>query len=349
LRILGRLRAADAVQVAREWVAEVAARRTDFCGAHLMGGITELAPDDLFDAESDIDIGILVSTAPQPGHETADEPYRGLIMEAGFRHVSQYDSPEKVLSNPEIANHIAVNAVLADPLGIIGAIQPAVARDFAEHRWVVARCDDEKHRVDIALAALHAAKSSPEFLIHLMFALQGMTALLAVSMLRNPTHRRCLVRFRAQLHEVGRPELADEALNVLGVADMPRPAVSHFFDRNASAFDRAVAVHQTPALFDFKIRAYLRPYTIDSIRPMVEGEDYREAMWWIGGGIVVAVGVLMNDAPATERPQYETLLGDLFSEMGLADPSGFPERIRRAEELRREVFALADELIAVPA
>lgn len=314
-----------------------------------MGGITTLPPDALFPPDADVDVSVLITGGPNAGHDTVDQLHEGLVIEAGFRSVEDYSSPEKVLSNPELAGHLAVDSVLADPTGLLASTHAVVARDFAEHRWLVSRCDNERQRIKMCADALGAATTPPEVFLNLTLLVQNITALLAVALLQPPTHRKCIVKFREQLHALGRSELAEEALSVYGCGDITGEAVSQYLLRAGEAFDRAVDVKRTPAPFDFKVQSFLRPYSIDSMQDLIDAGNHREAMGWIASMIFIAVGVLMNDAPAAERDTYQMLLVDVMEELGLIDPALWPERRRRADALAEAVSQLADDVTAVSA
>ena len=196
--LLGRLNTAEAIEIAREWVGRYADGHPEFRGAHLMGGITRAAPDAVFPADSDLDL-MLVVDRPTTTKDPIDELYRGVAIEAGMRGIEEYATPEKVLANPEIADHIAVVAIVADPVGLLAGVQPVVAREFARRQWVALRCDDEKRRFEMYLNAARLAQLPVEFMIPIMLATQILASLVAVAFLVPPTHRKSLVLLREHL------------------------------------------------------------------------------------------------------------------------------------------------------
>ncbi len=339
------MRVSEVVAVATEWVESYAARNPEFRGAHFMGGITRMSRDAPFPPESDVDICVLVHNE-SPGQDPIDEFYRGLSIEAGLRSVAEYASAEKVLANPEVADHVALNAIIADPTGVLASIQPTVAREFAHQRWVVARCDVEKRRFQMYLDAAGRTQDPGEFMIHVTLAIQNLAALVAVALLRPPTHRKCLVNLRVQLKGLNHSELSERALAVYGDSDMSADTVQMYADMAADAFDRALQVKRTASPFDFKLRPHLRPYLVDGSQVMIDQGDHREAMPWIGAGIWISAAAILNDAPENEHPRYRQLLGDLLEDLGLASAESRAERLRELVELGNALFEVADEVVA---
>jgi hypothetical protein len=339
------LRASEAIAIATEWVEGYAARDPDFRGAHLMGNITRMSPDETFPADSDVDM-MLVVARPTITKDPLDEFYRGLAIEAGLRGVADYETPEQVLANPEIADHIAVGAIIADPTGLLASLQPAVAREFPLQRWVTARCDDEKGRFHMYLGAAKQTEVPLESMVSMTLAVQSLTALIAVALLVPPTHRKCLVQLREQLRSLGRQALYPKALDACGLTTLKLAGAQRYADEAGLGFDRALEVRRTPAPFDFKLRPHLRPYVIDGSQSMIDRGDYREAMPWIGAGIFVITTVLLNDAPEHERPRQRALARELADDLGFGSASARAERAAAAAELGVALSSLADEIVA---
>jgi hypothetical protein len=342
---LGRLKTSEATQIAREWVARYAAEHPDFCAAHLMGGVTHMAPDEEFPPESDLDL-MLVTSGPTKTKDPLDEPYRGLAIEAGLRGMEEYETPEKVLANPEIADHIAVGAILIDPHGLLAALQPTVAREFSRRRWVKARCEEEKRRYEMGIAAAGQSRAPMEALVLMTLAIHNLASVLPVAQLIPPTHRKSLVLLGRQLAALARTDIYEEMLQISGVAGLAVQQVQSYADHLADAFDRAIQVHRTSVPFDFKVRPHLRPYLIDGSQSLIDAGHHREAMPWISAGIFVCSSVLLVDAPASERPRYEALVDDLLYDTGFGDGAMRARRLIQANHVKESLYALADEVIA---
>jgi hypothetical protein len=343
--ILGPLNAAEAIEIARDWVARYAAGDPGFRAAHLMGGITRMAADDELPADSDLDLMLLVDR-PTTSKDPIDELYRSVAIEAGLRGIDGYDAAEKILANPEAADHIAMGGIISDLTGLLTDLQPTVAREFSRRRWVTARCDEEKRRYEICLTAATATQVPVECMLQLMLAMHNLASLLSVALVVPPTHRKFFIQLREQVAAIGRPELAEAALAAFGSAGMTQTQVTMYAELAAEAFDRALVVKRTPAPFDFKLRPHLRPYTVEWSQRMLQRGEHREVMPWIAAGLAVSTIVLLNDAPEGERPGYAAQLQDMLHDLGYGTSAARSERLERATVLAKSMYAVADEVVA---
>jgi hypothetical protein len=337
---------AEATELATDWVKTYASRNLNFRGAHLMGSIVSLPKDAPFPSYGDLDIGVLVEPKPEAGHEMIEEWHRGVAIEAGLRGLADYRTPEQVLTNPDLASNLAAASVIADPIGLLGRIQPIIASEYGRRRWVAARSEAEKGRVLAALDGASQSKTATDVAVSLIAANVYLAGLVAVAMLRPPTHRKALLLLRELLLEEGREDLHEETLAVCGFGHVTASRAAAYLERSALAFDRAIEVKRTPSPFDFKLRSFLRPYAVDSTRSMIDAGDHREAMPWLGVSLFISTAALHNDAPEAERDQYDLLWREFLDDMGLADPASWPDRLHRAAALKDVVFELADQIVA---
>src|SRR5262245_38428170 len=100
-----------------------------FRGAHLLGGVNELAAEAPFPAYRDVDVNVLLEG--QPWRENLDLQFDGILLEAAFPEPSLYASAEAVLGNPALASNLAAPSVLADPAGVFASVKPRVEREYA--------------------------------------------------------------------------------------------------------------------------------------------------------------------------------------------------------------------------
>jgi hypothetical protein len=314
-----------------------------FCGAHLLGGILALPHDAPFPTYKDIDLNIVCAGVSET--TTHDVAYNGLILEYSVVDIDRYRSPEAVLANPELASNLAVDSILADPLGLLAPLQQAVAAQYASRRWVRARCDYEKQVVAQALGGLCRVRSPFEALWRLFGAALYLSGLLAEASLRPPTHRRSMVLMRDVLRAHGHEELHEVALRLLGVAYMDRRQVEAYLDDCAAAFDCATTVTRTPVMFQFKFQPHVRPYIIEGAREMIEQGCHREAMFWITGFLVFANAAIQADAPAVERRAFQARVDRLVADLGLRTSADVVARAAAAGDLAQAIFDVADGLI----
>lgn len=340
---------AQAITAAREWVDFHGSRVPGFRGAHLMGSILSMPTDAPFPPFKDIDIMLVLETPQgEEQKETQEISYHGFLLECGTLSIEQYCSPEKVLANPELACNLAVNSILSDPTTFLLPLHTLVAREYTCQKWVRARCAYEKQLVTESLEALQQALSPferDEAIFHLLSVILYLSGLLAVARLRPPTYRRSLVLLRTLLSEQRRADLHEEALSILGYGNLTRQQVESYLQDCALAFDRALVVKQGPFPFDYKYHPHLRPYIIAGSEEMILEGYHREAMFWVHSFLKFSTTALQLYAPPAEIPHFQANLEYLVQELGLSTSEELLSRFQRAEELTRNIFALADYVI----
>jgi hypothetical protein len=332
------------IEQASMWVEREGRQIPGFRGAHLMGSILAMAPDTPFPSCRDVDFNIVVDDEMYVT-ATHDIAYSGLMLEYSTVSIARYCSAEDVLANPELAANLAVDGILADPHGILAPLHQAVAAQYAQPRWVRARCEYEQQVVVQALEGLRRAATPGEALWFLSNIALFLSGLLAEASLWPPTHRRCLVVLRDVLHAAGRRDLHEATLQLLGWAHLRRQDVEGYLRDCALAFDCAVAVTRTPVPFQVKFQPHIRPYIIDGAQEMIDQGYHREAMFWISGFLLFANAAIQADAPAAEKPDFQASLDRLLTEMGLNGSGDGAARAREAEVLVEAIAAVAHALV----
>lgn len=339
----GTLAVSAVVDRVREWIALDASRRPHFAGAYLWGGITALAADAPFALYRDLDVVIVKTQGGDDGEEEAW--FRGLMLEVISQPLDAHRDAEAVLANPSIGPNIAATTILADPTGILVPLQAKVRAEFAEPRWIRARCDREKADALAHLGAMRAASTPYDRVNSVWLLLNALSGLLAVAQLERPTTRRTLSLLGELLLEQGRADLFEAALELWGSAGMDRAEVETHLARTAAAFDRAVEVYSTPFAFGFTLRAHLRPYYVDASQALIEAGQHREAMFWIMTTAGESYIALENDAPAAEKPVYAAELRALHAALGYPTPEAYARKVELAERLLDQVFAVTDQIV----
>jgi hypothetical protein len=155
-----------------------------------------MAPDAPFPSYRDVDFNIVVDDEMHTS-ATHNVAYNGLMLEYSTVSIARYRSPEDVLANPELAANLAVDGILADPHGLLAPLHQAVSAQYAQRRWVLARCAYEQQVVVQVLEGLRGAATPTEALWLLSNVALFLSGLLAEASLRPPTHRRCLLALLA--------------------------------------------------------------------------------------------------------------------------------------------------------
>ena len=327
----------------REWVEVEARQYPNFAGAYLWAGITALPPDAPFALYRDVDVVVVVSKdAPE---EESEVFYRGLSIEIIWKNLDEHEDVEAILANPSAGPNMAATQILADPTGRLQPLQQVVAEQYAERRWIVARCAKEKADAEAALAKMETAATPAERLDSTRELLMALSGLLAVATLRRPTTRRTLALLGELLDAQGRTDLHERALAVQGSVAMQTVDVRALQNLMMEAYDRAVVVYKTPVPYGFSLREHLRPYYAQGALEMIdEGRD-REAVFWITI-LDIVFPVLQNDAPEAEKAHYAEQCRAMYAAIGMLHAAGWAERVAQARELVADVFRLADQVAA---
>jgi len=337
----------EVVEIVREWVGLHARHLPDFAGAYLWGGITALPPDAPFHLYRDVDVVLVLTQGAQD--DNLEVLYRGLLLEVISKNLEAHQDAEALLANPSDGPNIATTQILADPTGILVPLQQAVAADYRRRRWIWARCEAEKASAAQQLAAMRQVSNpinSHEPFWPVWLLLSALSGLLAVAQLKRPTTRRTLALLRELLEAHGRPDLHEAALALMGCAHLSRADVQALLDQSVIAFERAVAVYQTPIPFGFMMRAHLRPYLAEATQEMIDEGNHREAMFWISC-LDTPYLVLQNDAPDAEKPVFAAQLQAILAALGYTSAEAWAERVAAAERLTQEIYSIADTLVAL--
>ena len=323
----------------RQWI-------EGFAGAYLFGGITSLPGDATFPQFRDVDLIVVLESGPRSDEDNLELPFRGVVLEVGFRGLEEHRDPAAVLSDPELAPNLAHTTVLADPLCILEKLRKEVSEVYRRRRWVMARCEAEKQDVLCALEAMRQASDPLMRLIHLWLVVRNLSGLLAVSVAETPTNRRALALMRDLLGDHHQIDLHREMLELCGISDLSRKTVEALLVNVAEAFDRAVEVKKTPAMHDWNLETYLRPYVVEGSQEMIDEGLHRESVFWIALPHATAQLVLRNDASEAEKPRFEQTFRHLLDQLDLIDPPDWPQRVSQAHTFATKIFDLADELAA---
>lgn len=347
---------ADVKTMTRRWVREVAPSIDDLIAAHLTGGITSLTDEAPFPAGKDVDLHLIVdhlSSALTPTAGTffpiLEVDLDGIPLEAGIKPMSDYGSPEAVLSNPEIAIHVSAGNVLHDPLGILADVIPVVRREYARRGWVRARLAHEREGHAAALAMLpwvremSGAVGELSILGYTVTFLPAALQVATLSPLRIGS--RMLVNLRQQLAWLGELDLYEEVLGVLGVRSVTIGQAEALLAETMTLFDRAVAVRVTPHPFAHKLHAHQRAYLHDACRRMIDEGHHREAACWATPFYGASTDVLLADGPPSEHPEIVDRRAAMLRLLDREDEARQAELVSRAHRVAEQVFALADRLI----
>src|SRR4051812_14311818 len=140
------MRVQQAKEVARQWVLEAANQIPGFSGAFYHGSVNGLPDEAALPATSDVDIMVVLADS-NPVDKLGKFRYRDLLLEVSYLPADQVRSAEGVLSQYHLAGSLRTASIIADPTGRLIPLQAAVAKDFAQRRWVYTRCEQARNKV----------------------------------------------------------------------------------------------------------------------------------------------------------------------------------------------------------
>jgi hypothetical protein len=324
--------------------------------AHLVGSAAALPDEADLPWYKDIDLH-LIFDPEVPAVALRDRflpvieaKYKGLMIEAGLKPVSDYASAQVVLANPEIADHLRIDSSIYDPSGLLEALREPVREEFARRRWVRARCEYERGMMRGPLGMLGGAEAAfgPGAPVQIAgYGFSFLVALLCIATLRPPTTGgSAWLRGREILDEWGHPEYYDEWVQAFHLQELTVERVMARLEEAAILFDQAVAVKRSFVPFAFKLDAHLRPYFVETCRSLLAAGYPAEAAGWITPYLLTATTILLLDGPDSGKAQAAAQQASWLNELHLGTPAERAQLVNRLHEIAGKTIALADTIVA---
>jgi hypothetical protein len=338
------MRVKDAKAVARQWVMEEATKIPGFYGACYAGSINWRPDDAVLPVSSDVDVWVVL-TDPEPPNKLGKFSYRDVMLEVTYLSKAQLQSPELILGDYHLAGTFRIPNIILDPSGQLAQLQAAVAKGYAERRWVYKRCEHARNKILEMLQGLNESVPFHDQVTPWLFSTGVMTHVLLVAGLKNPTVRQRYVAARELLAEYGYQQFYTTLLEMLGCAQMSRGQLEQHLAALTEVFDVTKTVVKTPFFFASDLSDIARPIAIDGSRDLIEHGDHREAIFWIVATYSRCQKVLYHDAPAELQdrfsPGYRRLLGDL----GITSFSDLQQRAEQVKNHLPYVWEVAEAII----
>ncbi len=250
-----------------------------------------------------------------------------------------------MLGHYHLAGAFRTPGVILDPSGDLAALQAAVAREYAQRRWVRARCEHAMAAVRNIAQSLDAAAPLHDQVTACVFAAGVTTHVVLVAGLKNPTVRRRYAAVRELLAEYGQLDFHERLLGLLGCAAMDQQQVERHLNAMTTAFDAASIVRKTPYRFGSDISDAARPLSIDGSRELIEHGLHREAVFWIAATYSRCRHIFATDAPEL-LARFDRGYQELLAGLGL---ESFAERRLRCQEIEAflpHLWEVAEEILA---
>ena len=340
-------------QITSEWLTLNLANYPGLCGAHFVGSITTMPDGAYFPSYKDVDLHLIfkegspILESHGPFANLLEIEYRGVILEGGYKPISEYQTPEMVLANPEITHHLTVDSLLYDPDGWLKGLQDPVRREYSRRKWVCARIEFERKGLEWwkglrRFASATDSSGLAEFTL-LGYNLSYMVALVCVATLQAPSSS--YNRMRDILVEYNRLDLFDEAMELLGLRNISADLLETLLVEGAEAFDLAVKVRHSPIPFQHKLNPHQRGYFLDKCRSLIDAGLIDQAAGWMLAFYASSINVILADGPEEVKPMFVTRRNRLLELLGMDTQASMDDRYLRMMRLNEEFFRLADEMV----
>lgn len=342
-------------EVARRWVADNGPELPGFRAAHLVGGITAMDDATPFPPGKDVDLHLifendsplLVQHGPMPN--IMEVAAQGLPLEMGIKPVSEYATPEIILSNPELAFHFTVESSLYDPDGWLDGLCREVMPRYADREWVDRRMDHERIGFERAFGLRPLAQEllGPSGELSMLgYASTFFAGAFSVAALRPPKMGgRVFLTVRNYLAELDRLDLHERMLGIFGLDRMSGPDAQELLTETAGFFDLMLVRKQAPHPFDHKLHAHMRSCLVDPCQQMIDEGFPREAVGWMLPYFLATTDVLKHEGTEPEQRWASQRQEQFLSERNFRTEEMRNQRFEEMEQLGAEIFALCSAMI----
>lgn len=319
------MRTGQAREAAQRWVQAEAASIPGLLGVYLAGSINWLPKDAELPASSDVAV-MAVLDGPVPPLKLGKFRYQDALLEVSYLSAEQFESAEQLPANFQLSPGFRAGRILHDLTGRLAALQQAGSAAFAQRAWVVRRCEHTVTNMRGMLAYSESAPTLHQQATSWLFGTCGLTQLMLVAGLRNPTVRKRYLAAREVLAAYGRLDIYGLLLEQLVCAKMTPAQVSAQLDALALVFDHASAVGRTPYAFPSDISQVAQPIAIDGSRELIAKGHHHEAVYWIVATFARCLHILHNDAPADVQEQYQVGFPARLADLGIESPADIGRR-----------------------
>ena len=184
-------------------------------GAYTAGSTNWLPDDAVLPASSDLDVMLVLADADPPV-KPGKVQYRGALLELSYLSDAPFQNADDILGHYHLANSFQSARILLDPSGRLAALQGEVAREYPRAARVRQRLAHVEANMRGYAAAVATWDMLHEQVTCWLFAAGGLTHMLLVAALRNPTVRLRYLAARDLLAEHGQLELYETLLGRSG-------------------------------------------------------------------------------------------------------------------------------------
>jgi hypothetical protein len=310
------VRASEAQQLAKQWIAEHRETILGYRGAYLAGSLCWLDDDDPVSDYSDIDVMLIVEDEEMRTKPGKFE-YRGGLIEVSVSPISVIRDVEATVSQGAIAASIARNRILDDPGHLLRPAFDWIAAEFPREHRVIERLD--AIQASIAKRVTSIDDSAPFHDQAMWVFPAGVTThLLLTAGLGNPTVRRRFVETRRLLDAYGEPEMLDLLLHFVGSDAVTAEMARRHFARLVPVYDATAALGATGSRWVSDVSVDARRISIGGTQELLDQGYHREAMWWIVATFTRCLNVIATTDNEALFRQADAAFRALMDDLGLA-------------------------------
>ncbi len=336
---------AEAKDVGRQWVRDVASHLPGFAGAYFAGSINWMPDGDSFPSTSDIDISV-VFDRPGPSQEPGKLEYEDMLLDPGRILLTRFEVVDDLLGDYRLVGSFWKKGVIVDPTGRLTQVQQYVVSEFTRRDWVHRRCDDA---ISNCLKYLDRLSKFDPYYTQVtcwLFAEGIMTHVLLAAGLRNPTVRRRYADARVLMEGRGRSDIYENLLRMLGCAELTSERVRRHLANMTLVFDRAKSAVRSAFPFASDISDLARPVAVNGSEELIERGEHREAVFWIVATFARCMAILDQDAPKETLKEAEPAFWSLMADLGIASFADMELRAAQVRDGLPELKLIAHDLIA---
>ena len=293
----------DAKNIARKWIYDNADEVPEFRAAFYHGSVNWLNDESVFPYNSDLDMIIISSSEELPAKEKF--LYENLLMELTYMSPAPYHSAEQILGNYHLAGNFFRTEIMLDVTGNYTYIQKEVAKQFAERRWVLLRCQDARNN---ALKFLNAGNETDpvyEQVTGWLFARGALTHILLTAGFENPTVRKRYVSLGKLLSNLKQMDFYELVMEVSGFSSITKTDAEQYLNAVTEIYDAACKYLRSPFAFAADIDPVSRKIAILGSEELISAGLHREAMFRIVATWCRCLHVLFTDAPKEIQLQHK--------------------------------------------
>lgn len=330
----------QAKKIATKWVLEHGSKFDGFEGAFFHGSINWMNDDDVFPESSDVDLALVSGADPLP-KSPRKLRYCDVLLEIGVRPASAMDDVEETLGNHRTAGTFSKDCVIVDTTGRLDRLHAGVSHSFSDRKWALERCDKTLTTVNAYLDALSADIPFYEQVTVLSFGAGNLADLLTVAGLRNTTVRKKYAVARDLLVELGRRDVYETLLRLLGCADFTKEQVSDHLNKLSAVFDAACEIDKTGYRFGSDISASARSIAIGGSQELIDQGHHRDAVFWLLATYSRCMTVFDQYGAEGDLVKYRSPFDELLVDLEL---DSFEKRMNQKNLVQQAIPAIWQEV-----